>query len=104
MNDTLTGTNTLDDIVFALREVYVPLAKQKLYANQEKCCFGQSDVEYCDFIIGRNGIRPQPRKLMAVAVRVAAAAEFYGCEEFPGAMWVLSNVRSLLCHSGYTTD
>ena len=54
--------------MFALREVYVRLAKQKLYANPWKCCFGQSEVEYCGFIIGRNGIRPQPRKLMAVNV------------------------------------
>ena len=54
--------------MFALREVYVRLAKQKLYANPEKCCFVQSEVEYCGFIIGRNGIRPQPRKLVAVHV------------------------------------
>ena len=43
--------------MFALREVYVRLAKQELYANPEKCCFGQSEVEveveYCGFIIGR---------------------------------------------------
>ena len=68
VDDILTGTDTLEDMVFALREVYVRLAKQKLYANPEKCCFGQSEVEYCGFIIGRNGIRPQPMKLMAVHV------------------------------------
>ena len=64
----LTGTDTLEDMVFALREVYMRLAKQKLYANPEKCCFGQSEVDYCGVIIGRNGIRPQPRKLVAVHV------------------------------------
>ena len=68
VDDILTGTDTLEDMVFALREVYVRLAKQKLYANPEKCCFGQSEVEYFGFIIGRNGIRPQPRKLMALHV------------------------------------
>ena len=60
VDDILTGTYTLVDMVFALREVYVRLANQKLYANLEKCCFGQSEVEYCGFIIGRNGIRPHP--------------------------------------------
>ena len=55
-------------MLLALLEVCVRLAKQKLYANPEKCCFGQSEVEYCGFIFGRNGIRPQPRKLMAVHV------------------------------------
>ena len=44
------------------------LVNQKLYANPEKCWFGQSEVEYCGFIIGKNGFRPQPRKLMAVHV------------------------------------
>ena len=62
VDDILTGTDTLEGMVFSLREVYVRLTKQKLYANPEKCCFGQSEVEYCGFIIGRNGIRPQPRK------------------------------------------
>ena len=40
VDDILTGTDMLEDMVFALREVYVRLAKQKLYANPEKCCFG----------------------------------------------------------------
>ena len=68
VDDILTGTDTLEDMVFALLEVYVRLARQKLYANPEKCCFGQSEVEYCGFINWRNGIRPQPRKLTAVHV------------------------------------
>ena len=42
VDDLLTGTDTLEDMVFALLEVYVRLATQKLYANPEKCCFGQS--------------------------------------------------------------
>ena len=33
VDDILTGTDTLDDMVFAFLEVYVRLAKQKLYAN-----------------------------------------------------------------------
>ena len=31
VDDILTGTDTLDDMVFALREVFVRFAKQKLY-------------------------------------------------------------------------
>ena len=68
VDDILTGTDTLENIVFALREVYVRLAKQKLNANPWRWCFGQSEVEYCGVFIGRNGIRPQPRKVMAVHV------------------------------------
>ena len=66
VDDILTGTDMVEDMVFALREVFVQLAKQKPYTNPEKCCFEQSEVEYCGFIIGRNGIRPE--KLMAVHV------------------------------------
>ena len=36
VDDILTGTDTLEDMLFALREVYVRLAMQKLYANPEK--------------------------------------------------------------------
>ena len=68
VDDILTGTDTLEDMVFALMEVYVRLAEQNMYANPEKCCFGQSEVEYCGFIIGKNEIRQQPRMLMAVHV------------------------------------
>ena len=33
VDDILTGTNTLEDMVFVLLEVYVRLTKQQLYAN-----------------------------------------------------------------------
>ena len=42
VDEILTGTDTLENMVFALREVNVRLDKQKMYANPEKCCFGQS--------------------------------------------------------------
>ena len=35
---------------------------------------------------------------------MAAVAELHGCEEFLGAMWVLSKVCSGLRHSGGTAD
>ena len=36
--------------------------------------------------------------------RVAAVAEFHGCEEFLRVMWILPEVCSGLCHSGDTVD
>ena len=39
VNDILTGTDTLEDMVLALSEVFVRLAKQKLCANPAKCFF-----------------------------------------------------------------
>ena len=52
VDDILTGTFNLEDMLFALREVYVRLAKQKLYANPEKCCFGQLEVENVALLLG----------------------------------------------------
>ena len=48
VDDILTGTDTLDDMVFALREVYVRLAKHKLYA-----AVGSGGDHICDGGFGR---------------------------------------------------
>jgi hypothetical protein len=66
VDDILVHTNTMEEHLSALRMLYVKLRKEKLFASPEKCEFGQPEVEYCGFIVGRLGIRPQPRKLMAV--------------------------------------
>ena len=103
VDDILTGTDTLEDMVFALREVYVRLAKQKLYANPEKCCFGQSEVEYCGLSYWEEWYSTTAEEFNGGPC-VAAVAEFHGYEEFRRAMWFLPEICSGLCHGGYTTD
>ena len=68
VDDILVHTDTLEQHVVALRSVYESLDKANLFANPEKCVIAQSEVEYCGFIVGRNGIRPHTSKLKAVHV------------------------------------
>ena len=52
VDDILTGTDTLEDMVFALREVYVRLAKQKLYANRRSVVLGSRRWSIAALLLG----------------------------------------------------
>ena len=66
MDDILVYTENMENHLKALRTLYERLRRERLFANPEKYSFGQPEVEYCVFIVGKNGIRPQSRKLMAL--------------------------------------
>lgn len=42
------------------------LQKAGLFANVKKCVFDQSEVEYVGYLINRDGIRMDPKKLNIV--------------------------------------
>ena len=67
-DDILVDTDTVEDHVVALLELYKRLEKEKFFANPEKCVFAQPEVEFCGFILGKDGIRPHPKKLMSIHV------------------------------------
>ena len=46
--------------------VYQRLLDEQFFANPEKCTFAQPEVAYCGFIVGKDGVRPQPEKLAVV--------------------------------------
>ncbi len=58
VDDILVHTNTMDENISALRMLCVKLRKETLFANPEKCEFGQTEVEYCGFIVAKFSIRP----------------------------------------------
>ena len=66
IDDILIFTSSLEEHLLALRQVYQKLRQEKFFAGSDKCSWGQPEVEYCGFILGADGIRPQPRKLLAV--------------------------------------
>ena len=68
VDDILVDSDTQEEQVPRLIELYQVLDCERFFANPEKCSFAQPEVEYCKFIMGRDGIRPQPRKLMAIYV------------------------------------
>ena len=68
MDDVLIFSQTLEDHIRDLRIVYKKLEAEKLYANPEKCTFAQPEVDYCGFVVGEDGVRPQSEKLAVVRV------------------------------------
>ena len=66
IDDILIYTKTLEDHLRSLRNVYYKLRQESLFAKSDKCTWAQQEVEYCGFILGKHGIRPQPGKLLAI--------------------------------------
>ena len=65
-DDILIFSASTEEHLKHLEEVYKILEREKLYANPAKCTFAQPEVEYCGFIIGKYGVRPQPEKLALI--------------------------------------
>ena len=66
IDDLLIFSDTLEDHCSHLRQVYSRLREEKFFCNMEKCKFAQEEVEYCGFIVGSEGVRPQPEKLAVI--------------------------------------
>ena len=66
VDDVLIFSDTLEEHVQHLRDVFTRLRKERLFVNGKKCSFAQPEVEYCGFILGTDGVRPQPEKLAVV--------------------------------------
>ncbi|GMF61083.1 unnamed protein product [Phytophthora fragariaefolia] len=46
-----------------LRKLFALMRKHKLYANLKKCIFGASEKPVLGFLVGKNGVRPDPGKV-----------------------------------------
>ena len=62
MDDILIFTKTIYEHLVALRKVYEKLRQERFFAGP----WLQPEVEYCGYILGTAGIRPQPQKLLAI--------------------------------------
>ncbi|KAG3041777.1 hypothetical protein PC121_g23262 [Phytophthora cactorum] len=62
-----------------LRKLLGLMCKHKLYANLKKCIFGASEIPILGCLVGKNGVRPDPKKVRVI-------------NEWP----TLSNVKELL--------
>ena len=49
-----------------LREIFLILTEQKLYANLKKCDFFSPSVIFLGYIISKDGIRMEPSKVEAI--------------------------------------
>ena len=56
----------LDDHLAKLRRVLIRLRNAGLKVNKPKSCFCAMETEYLGYILSRDGIKPQPKKVQAI--------------------------------------
>ena len=67
MDDVLIYSETEEDHKTHLRRVLGKLRQHRLYLKKKKCEFAVEETEFLGHLVGRNGIRPDPKKTQAVA-------------------------------------
>ena len=67
LDDILIFSKTKEDHVRHVQLVMAALREQKFYLRLHKCAFGRSEVAYLGHIVGREGLKPDPKKVSAVA-------------------------------------
>jgi hypothetical protein len=62
----ITSSDTFEEHMQKLRHVLQRLETAGFRANVRKCYFAQDQLEYLGYLISRNGIQPQPKKVEAI--------------------------------------
>jgi len=50
-----------------IREILELMREHKLFANIRKCIFGAPEIPVLGCLVGKNGVRPDPEKIRAIA-------------------------------------
>ena len=66
LDDILVFSKTPKEHIEHLRVVFDILHKKKLYANLAKCHFAKNELEYLGHVIGKDGIKVDPRKIETI--------------------------------------
>ena len=64
IDDILIFSKTAEDHQRHLRTVFELLRQEKLQIKPSKCVWGQTELPYLGFTVGRDGIRPDPKKAL----------------------------------------
>lgn len=62
----IVGTTTYDKHMKQIQEVMKRLKSKNLKVNINKSEWAREEVNYLGFLVGRNGIKPQPKKIEAI--------------------------------------
>ena len=87
VDDILIFSKTAEDHARHLRTVFELLRKEKLQIKPSKCVWGQTELPYLGFIVGKDGIKPDPKKVEAVTAwptptSVKEVQQFLGLTNF----------------------
>ena len=98
--------------VFKIELVFERLSKAGLKVNAEKCTFCAHEIEYLGYILTRDGIKPQPKKVQAILALeppkgVKQLRTFLGMVQYYRDLWarrseVLAPLTSLVGECGHT--
>ena len=66
IDDITIHTNTFEEHIKIMKEVFRRLEKHGLFAKPKKCIFAAPEIKILGHIVGRKGMRPDPAKVSAV--------------------------------------
>jgi hypothetical protein len=65
-DDILIYNKTWKDHMTHVDQVLILLSQHQLFLKQSKCAFGASEVEYLGHLVGKDGVRVDPKKIEAM--------------------------------------
>ena len=86
-DDILIYSKTLDDHVLHLREVFIVLKREQLFANLDKCTFCTDHVVFLGFVVSSKGVQVDEEKVKAIQewptpTNAAQVRSFHGLASF----------------------
>ena len=67
LDDTLIySSGTLEDHQQKVKEVLKRFSERELYLKPEKCAFHQTEIEFLEHLVGRDGIKIDPKKISSI--------------------------------------
>ncbi len=83
---------SLDDHLSKLRKVLIRLRCTGLKVNAEKCSFCATETEYLGYVLTREGVKPQPKKVEAILAltrsqNVKQLRRFLGMVQYYRDLW-----------------
>ena len=65
-DDILVYSQSLDDHLKHLREVFLVLRNNSLFANSDKCTFCVDSIVFLGFVVNKKGVHVDPEKIKAI--------------------------------------
>ena len=83
LDDILVFSRTAEEHVRHLEEVLSRLRQHRLFAKLSKCSFSKPEVDFLGHVVGRDGLKVDPKKVAAVSV-YPAPRDIKGVRSFLG--------------------